>query len=276
MNRRTLITSLAAAAAGASHAGAAEDRPAIVRANDDAVKVLLEQQNTDPRSRWRGAIPDAYGLHEPMSAGGLLIRGFAAFFHSDSEFHRDGELRRRLRLAADHLRRVQTGDGNIDLLVTNFNSPPDLGFVMRNVGPAALLARANGDAEALGWLESFVRKGGGALARGGVHTPNHRWVVCSALAYVHALFPDASYVRRIDQWFAEGIDIDDDGQYSEQSTTVYNAITNSALVELVLNQGRKEPLEAVRRNLETMLHLLHPGGEVVTEISHRQDQNTIG
>ena len=275
MNRRTLITSLAAAGAAPQLHGA-EDLSAIVRVNDEVVDSYLERQNTDPRSRWRGSIPDAYGLHQPGSASGVLIRGLASLHHADSKHHGSAALRRRVRLAAEHLQRVQTADGNFDLLTTNFNSPPDTAFIMLNVGKAALVARNNNDAEVLGWMEPCIRKAGDGLVRGGVHTPNHRWVACAALAILNTLHPEAAYVRRIDQWLAEGIDIDEDGQYSEQSTTVYNAVTNNALVEIDLHLDRKELLEPVRRNLETMLYLLHPGHEVVTEVSRRQDRNTIG
>jgi hypothetical protein len=248
----------------------------VVERNDAAVRTLLETQLTDPASPNRGCVPDQFGLHSAGSASGVAETLAASFVHPQSTFHHDNVLLDRIRLAAGFLERAQSPQGNIDLLTTNFNSPPDTGFVVHNVATAAAIGRLHGAEEITRTLQPFLVRAGAGMAEGGVHTPNHRWVIGSALAQINELFPDPRLVRRVDEWLAEGIDIDRDGQFTERSTLTYNVVTDRALLVMATKLKRPELLEPVRQNLRALLYLLHDDGDVVTEISRRQDQYTRG
>jgi len=247
----------------------------LVQANDAAISRLLDRQQCRPGHRWRGGIIDSNGLHTPRGTSELVVALACASGASDSIHYRSPELAEPLLLAVNYLLAVQHDDGTIDLRETNFRSPPDTAFCLESLCPACVLLRANSDpafAPATAALGRFIVRAGEALITGGVHTPNHRWVVCAALASVHALFPDPRLLARVDAWLAEGIDLDIDGQYTEKSTAIYSPVVDRALLTVARLLDRPELRAPVRRNLEMTLYYVHPDGEVVTEASRRQDR----
>ena len=62
--------------------------PASTSRLDTAVQSLLDRQNTDPKSRWYGGVPDAYGLHHGGTITGIFETFTTAFVSPQSKFHR--------------------------------------------------------------------------------------------------------------------------------------------------------------------------------------------
>lgn len=293
MNRRHFLVSSAAASSLAALGplavrSQAADKPAAagdllreaIRANDEQIPGLLAQQERRPGHRWLGGMPNEYGLHTAGGTSGFISSLACAACASGSKYFRSPELVEPLSLAVRYMLAAQhEDDGTVDYFATNFHSAPDMAFILEVVSPVCGLLRANpmpaftAIAKELG---KFIKRGGDGLITGGIHTPNHRWVVCSALAWANSLFPHPQYVARIDQWLAETIDLDPDGQYTEKSTTVYSPIVNRALITVARLLNRPALLEPVRRNLEMTLYYVHPDGEVVTEASRRQDRYQRG
>src|SRR5690606_29064032 len=95
-------------------------------------------------------------------------------------------------------------------------------------------------------LQQFLQRAGKCLLVGGIHTANHRWVVSSALARLNSFFPDKKFVSRIDEWLAEGIDMDPDGQYHERSASIYSPICDTMFLTIGRLLNRPELLDTVR------------------------------
>ncbi len=266
----------AAAPLLAADASNADLETMAAQRHDKGVENLLKIQITEPGHPHRGSWPDAYGIHYPASPAASSDTFTAAFLHPKSKFHKNPLMLERMKLGIDYAVSTMTPDGNLNLPFTNFNSPPDTAFAVWGAGNAGCLAKKYGSREILQILDPFLTRAKRGLLKGGVHTPNHRWVACSAMTLLHEINPDPAFVKRINQWLAEGIDIDEDGQYDERSIIGYNVIVDRSLVILADKLKRTELLEPLRKNLDAAFYLMHPGDEMVTEISHRQDRNAIG
>ncbi|KAJ4252468.1 hypothetical protein NW762_011069 [Fusarium torreyae] len=173
----------------------------------------------------------------------------------------------------DVLVKVQHSDGTYT--VGNRHSPPDTGFLIEDFGIMVRILERD-DHEASRPIAKLIRgilvKAAPGLAKGGIHTPNHRWKICSALARISRITGDVSLIRRINQWLAEGIDMDADGIYSERSPNYYSAVSNPSLLSVAYELNRTELVNYVRRNLELSIEHAEPNGEIETIQSRRQDQ----
>jgi hypothetical protein len=270
--RRNLLFTTAAAQALSAPLSSSELESIALKNNAATIEAYLKSQNTEAASRWYGGFPDAYGLYNGAAVMAVFDPFIAGMVHPKSKYFRSAQVFERLQLAGVFLDRHTSPDGNVQNPQTNFNSAPDTSFGARGMAMGVRLAQVHREREVLSWALPHLTRAGRAMAKGGLHTPNHRWILCAALAQIHEVAPDPSYLKRIDAWLREGIDIDEDGQYSERSTGTYNIFVNSALVLLADKLKRWELLDPVRRNLEAVLCLMDSGGDLLTDISTRQDQ----
>lgn len=292
MDRRTFVVSSAAVLCALPNAYATgltlinkqiqklpEWLEALVAQNDLSVEAIRKFQVKDEKNEAYGGVMDAFDIVNPHSTSALIQVSANALFSPSSKYYRSPELLTDMNLAALQLVKMQHADGTIDLLSTNFHSTPDTGFLVKRLVTAYTLiekSKTPGAEKLLANLKKFLIRGGDALSVGGIHTPNHRWVVCAALAKLNALWPNPKYVARAEQWLAEHIDMDEDGQYNEKSTFIYSSLSDRLLITIANGFNKPELLDNVRKNLDMTMFYVHPNGEVVTDASGRQDKALVG
>jgi hypothetical protein len=261
-----------------------------------ALEDLLPLQIQDPSSPDMGGLwSPGYGMADPKLTGQFVT--LVAYTVLAAERLGDGSLPRtdlldRAVSAADYLLTAQHESGLIDLLSVNYDSAPDTAFTVQalctifEVGREQLAAEESG-ALLLARLETFIRRTLPGIATGGFHTPNHRWVMASAMLQARAIFPDLATDEALasaaTSYLAEGMDMDAEGMFIERSVGVYDAVNDRSWL-FIAQYGDKlldetgtttdEVVSEIGRNLTLNLHLLHADGTAETGLSRRQDYGT--
>lgn len=249
----------------------------LISVNDHWTEEGIARQLQDTANRFYGGTADEEsGLAWPTHTGtGMMMAFWACSIASPaSRYYRDEALAGRLEQASSFMLRFQHEDGTISPNWTNMHSPPDTGFII--VGLAQVLELL----ERQQWaplqqtcanVRLFLERTIPAMLTGGGHTPNHRWVLAAALGFLYRLTGRPELEARANAWLAEGMDLTPDGEWTERSNGIYNAVSDVMLYHASELFGRPELLEPIRRNLKMMAYLIHPDGDVVTDYSGRQD-----
>jgi hypothetical protein len=218
--------------------------PNLVPALDSAVADLLPQQVTDSsRPDFGGWFSPDLGFASPSHIGTAqyIMMLLYAYSSDESVYFNSPEIVQRVADAAAFQIKCRRKSGLFDIPFTNFDSPSDTGFSLAQVGRALWMARTNPKVDLKPLddaLEPYLVPAAKAAAADGFHTPNHRWVRTAALSQVAELFPGLGLEPAIEQYLAETIDVNEDGQYSERSNGAYNAVCNSHLIQTAEALGR--------------------------------------
>ncbi|WP_208590055.1 hypothetical protein [Gracilibacillus suaedae] len=246
----------------------------IIHLNDKTTNYFWNQQIFDKKSRYFGGVIDQKtGIPSPThtGTGSVIATWICSYLDSRSKYFENGELEDKIHCALDYMLDQQHEDGTISPGWTNYHSPPDTAFLVTGLSQVYKLLKLKQEKAMLDKVELFLKRTIPAMLTGGCHTPNHRWVLTSALAHLYTIFKEDALRQRAELWLREGIDITEDGEWTERSNGIYNTVSNICLYHTANLLDKPYILECVRKNLDMMLYLVHPNGEIVTDYSGRQD-----
>jgi hypothetical protein len=246
--------------------------------NDQQIEGLIKKQLPINGDRWSGGVKDKFEVPNVHSTFGFIFKLGSAYVVPYSKFYRSERILLALTNAMDCVLNVQHSDGTVDLHSTNFHSTPDTAFMVNYLSPVYVCIKELKDpnsAPLLKRMETFLRNASKCLLVGGAHTANHRWVICSALSRINSFFPSKKYLDRMEDWLAEGIDLDPDGQYTEMSVGSYSSVCDEMFITMGRLLHNEDFLATARKNLEMTLYYIQPGGELLTDASGRQDSEKI-
>jgi hypothetical protein len=156
----------------------------------------------------------------------------------------------------------------------NLESPPDTAFTVNDLAwaRAAIARLPDFDPSVRGQLDHVLESVTPALVHGGVHTPNHRWEISSALARIWEVHGHEGAADRAVQWLGEGVDLQDDGLFSERSPNYAAHVSIPSLLALGRILERPSLIEAADRATHVHAELTDQQGWIESLTSRRQDQ----
>ena len=251
----------------------------LIEMGDRGIDALLSLNNQDmnPKSRsYGGMIEENKGFAEPAHVVNMLNTLTCLYYNSLSSHHNNAVLLERANLLAGYLLRSQHKDGTLDLLETNFHDASTLSFAIQVAAYTYRVIKKYSKCSDIennleNTLYSFLKASAEGILNGGFHTPNHRWVITSALGLLYNILHDERLKNESMLYLQEGIDCDNEGEYTERSTGVYNVINNNSLIIIAEEFKMPKLYEYVNRNLNMMLSYIEPDYTMCTLNSRRQD-----
>ncbi len=266
----------------------------IVKDTDRRVIASMQRQIMDGGNACYGGFWDGTGIVQAKYAIYQVAPMIAAYCCTDSAFYRSGEIFERIIAGLTYIRGVQHENGLFDYITCNFFSAPDTAFCLKKLLPVYEYLRGMGEeeispAEKVSWigkitteemeilrrLEEIIKDGADGMLAGGFHTPNHRWAIASILMACSKYFGSRKMEEAANTYLKEGIDCNEDGEFSEKSAGNYNRINNDAMILLSQVTGDTTYEQHVLRNLRMMLTYIEPDGSIFTANSTRFDKDLL-
>lgn len=250
----------------------------IVQDTDNRAAYSLRSQELRTVSPHYGGFYDKDGLVQAKYSIYRTASMAAAYCCEDSKYYHNPKIEESLFLGLSYIRHVQHENGLFDYITCNFFSAPDTAFCIKKMIPVyeyldRLAQKTQVEKQLWEEFGDIIRKGAFGLLLGGFHTPNHRWAIASILAKCGILFHEQELTEAAEAYLLEGIDCNEDGEFSEKSAGNYNRINNDAMITLAEALKEDSYEQYAIRNLKMMLTYLEPDGSIFTANSTRFDKD---
>ena len=204
----------------------------------------------------------------------------AAYCCRDTKYYHDETILTAMLRGLDYVDSTQHENGLFDYITCNFFSAPDTAFCIGIILPMYKYlvkqpSLSEGETLLKDRMGKIIHLGGRGLLEGGFHTPNHRWAIAALLSQCGMLFGQQDLMQAADQYLQEGIDCNDDGEYSEKSAGNYNGVNNQAMIFLAEALGDDSFEQHVIRNLRMMMTYWEPDDSIFTANSTRFDKDRL-
>ncbi|TDF92814.1 hypothetical protein [Paenibacillus piri] len=249
----------------------------IIEITELYVPFILRFQCLDTSSRdYGGCVVPPKEFSEPGVTAHCLDVLLSVYYNADSIYCGKPELLNSARLYIASLLREQHEDGTQDLKETNFHDATSAAFTVQVLAYTYRLVQKYSKQSELeqeigGMMFDYLSRAAEGILNGGFHTPNHRWVMASALSLLYNLLGDERLRTEIQLYLNEGIDCDEYGEYTERSVGIYNVINNRSLQIMAEQLAMPELLQHIQRNLDMVMKYIEPDQTLFTLNSTRQD-----
>ena len=252
----------------------------MIRDTEIRAQRHLKKQNLDQGSPYYGAFVMPNGVYMQKHALYCIADIGAVYCNAESTLYHDEKLLKAMLIGLDYVRSTQHENGLFDYITCNFFSAPDTAFCIGIILHLVQFLKGKdslteGETRLLAKLDPIIHDGGHGLLEGGFHTPNHRWAIAALLATCGKLYGEPELTQGAYQYLNEGIDCNDDGEYSEKSAGNYNGVNNQAMVLLADALGDDSFEQHVIRNLRMMLTYWEPDDSIFTANSTRFDKDRL-
>lgn len=249
----------------------------ILRDTEERVHRSFARQELNSSHPGYGACYDERGMLQAKYTIYRIASMISLYCNVDSSLYRREELYERILLGLSYVRRTQHESGRFDDVTCNFDSTPDTAFCIKKLIPFVCyfqgIKRTKQEDVLYEEIQSIVLSGAYGLLGGGFHTPNHRWAIASVLMMCWKLFGEEAFWQQSQRYLREGIDCNEDGEYSERSAGNYNRINNDAMIWLSEVTGDTCYERHAVKNLHMLLSYIEPDGTIFTANSTRFDKD---